>query len=923
MRLKIFIYLLVIFLILIGVNLVFATVILGNSSGDIETSYGPGDILRGWINISLDGEDLSSKITYYDQNITILDLIKNNSATNWNCTPIDCKYSYSAMDGNNIKTFNLIKGENNAIGLWVKGVMGESVNDIYFNVSSDSINACSQQLLIDATEDNDMDWIPTRGSGDYNCSKSMGNYDPNQQLTSGSLSPTIQYCEKMTVPPMASMQVGADITKNSGTGTITMSVYDMDINPIGNCEIPTIPSSGEYYCNISSVGFLNYTDIYVCIKGPDGYQIKGESSGNVSGFRDLDSHNGFTMDYSIFVKGGKYDRIGSFIFNSDSFRDYIADMGARGDLKEYLRNYLSAKYNNNCPDGCVIPFKFIGGEAQQVILSNLVFKYGTTSLNVVDNKFYNLIKRDPKLNSGFLRLDLSYANFKVPDATDNHTVSIRINGGDSIIRKDITVKLIPVISNLTPLSVPALVPTNFVVTMKVTGANMSYRWNFGDNSTEEITNRTSVTHIFGAIGNYQVNIKAIGSNMQVNKTFNVQVISPRSMINSTIASYEADLANFERQLGNYSGIVRAEIEMYVNLSNLKESVGAQKRVFNENIIDDTHAVQIMRELISLKIPTRVYISRTAKPSIFIMSRDQLDLDRLSNLGAGNKEGSFDENYKSINNWIRDNINVTFESKSYSISFRDKADEQLFTNVMVNLNPKSKIDELYFIVNGNTDKIKFKEDYGEKDKLDFYAITLSELDAPKTIDFICPTIIDYLNLPIAMSPEFSKLTIEPVVQNCNLNKICEKELDENSSNCSDCKKSWLWIALIGLLILMVIFFVVYIILQEWYKRRYESHLFKDRNQLYNLINFINNSETQGIPKIEYLKKLREMGWSSEQLTYAWNKLHGLRTGMWEIPIFRGSENRRVKQELLKRQNISGNSPAPRGFNTRTGIPPGRR
>ncbi len=925
MRLKIINYLVVIFFILISVNLIFAAVTQGNISGDIETSYGRGEIIRGWINISLNNEDLNTTITYRDQSVKLIDLIRNNSASDWNCSPIDCNYYYSAIDGYNTKTFNLTKENSNVLGLWVRGILGESVTDIYFNVTSDSAQACSQQLMLDITEDNDMDWIPTRGTGDYNCSKSMGNYDPVQQTTPRFLSPTTQYCEKMNVPPMASMQVGADITKTSGTGAITMSVYDMDANSIGGCEISSIPSSGEYYCVINNIGFLNYTDIYVCVKGPDNYQIKGENTGNVSGFYGFDNRNVFTYDYSIFVKGGKYDRIGSFIFNSDSFKNYIADIGARGDLKEYIRNYLSAKYNNNCPDGCIIPIKFIAGENQQVVLSNLVLKYGTTSGNTVDNKFYNLIKRNPKLNSGFIKLDLSYANFTVPDLTDNYTVSIRVNGADSLIRKDITVKLIPAITNLTPLSVPALVPTNFRVYMGVTGTNMSYIWNFGDNSSEEITNITSVTHTFQAIGSYPVNIKVRGSNFDINKTFNVQVVSPRSMINSTIISYEADIANFERQLGNYSGIVKTEIERYVNLIDIKEDVSAQKKTFNENIIDDNKAVEIMSDLLSLKIPTKIHVSNTLKPSSFIMSRDQLDLDRLSNLGAGNREvRSFDDNYKSINNWVRNNIDVMFEAKSYSVSFRNKADEQLFSNVIVNLNPKNKIDELYFIVNGDTSKTRFKEDFGAKDKQEFYVIIFSELDTPKTIDFVYPPISDFLNLPVVISPKFSELTVEPVITtNCNLNGICEKEREEDSSNCSDCKKSWLWIVLIGLAILLIVFFIIYIILQEWYKKRYETYLFRDRNQLYNLIHFMNNSEIQGIPKSEYFRKLREMGWSSEQLNYAWRKLHGLRTGMWEIPIFKGSENRVVKQELLKRQNVSRNSPAPRGFNTRTGIPPGRR
>ena len=102
--------------------------------------------------------------------------------------------------------------------------------------------------------------------------------------------------------------------------------------------------------------------------------------------------------------------------------------------------------------------------------------------------------------------------------------------------------------------------------------------------------------------------------------------------------------------------------------------------------------------------------------------------------------------------------------------------------------------------------------------------------------------------------------------------------------------------------MFVFFFVYIILQEWYKKYYESKLFPDKNQLFNLINFINNSLNQGLKKSSIFDSLKELDWSDEQLKYAWNKFNGKRTGMWEIPIFKWVENKKVKKELAKRQNI---------------------
>ena len=47
----------------------------------------------------------------------------------------------------------------------------------------------------------------------------------------------------------------------------------------------------------------------------------------------------------------------------------------------------------------------------------------------------------------------------------------------------------------------------------------------------------------------------------------------------------------------------------------------------------------------------------------------------------------------------------------------------------------------------------------------------------------------------------------------------------------------------------------------------------------------------------MKKYR---WKREQIIYAFKKLTGKRTGMWEIPIFRRFERKKIIKELKKRR-----------------------
>ncbi|MDP3026292.1 MAG: hypothetical protein Q8N63_01185 [Nanoarchaeota archaeon] len=158
-----------------------------------------------------------------------------------------------------------------------------------------------------------------------------------------------------------------------------------------------------------------------------------------------------------------------------------------------------------------------------------------------------------------------------------------------------------------------------------------------------------------------------------------------------------------------------------------------------------------------------------------------------------------------------------------------------------------------------------------------------------------------SFPVYISPEFKNLELGVDPGICNFNKRCEKSLKEDYKNCrSDCKPVRLTI--LWIFILLFISLCIYVALQEWYKRHYERHLFPDRNQLFNLINFMNISYNQGMKKADILGKLKDLGWNSEQLRYAWNKFQGKRTGMWEIPIFKWVEKRQVKRELEKRGSL---------------------
>ena len=61
-------------------------------------------------------------------------------------------------------------------------------------------------------------------------------------------------------------------------------------------------------------------------------------------------------------------------------------------------------------------------------------------------------------------------------------------------------------------------------------------------------------------------------------------------------------------------------------------------------------------------------------------------------------------------------------------------------------------------------------------------------------------------------------------------------------------------------------IVVILIARWYRRRYESYPFKDRNDLYSIRNYIHSEKVKGINNRDMKKNLRKSRWTSEQISY---------------------------------------------------------
>ena len=111
------------------------------------------------------------------------------------------------------------------------------------------------------------------------------------------------------------------------------------------------------------------------------------------------------------------------------------------------------------------------------------------------------------------------------------------------------------------------------------------------------------------------------------------------------------------------------------------------------------------------------------------------------------------------------------------------------------------------------------------------------------------------------------------------RISELQLIDLGSGVGSSKNKnfiWIWIS-IGILI--VASFIAYVLLKKWYGKKYEKKLFKNKNQLYNLSQYIHDSKSQKLPETVIKQNLKKSGWTNEQIRFAMRNYSGKKTGMY--------------------------------------------
>ena len=873
--------LLLVLVLTLSFSFVLATVSVGNPSHNLTSKYSPGENMRGWINISVTNEPKDSLlVSSFGKSWNLIKLFEENNIED-NCVPLGCDTSYvSTSAAQSSKIITIAPNQEKVIGIKLTGVISD-VDHVNFQISSDVVASCASQLKIDFLDDNVIDLannksLPTICSGliSYGC------FDVSKQTEEYFLQS--QYCQRIKLPEAPAFEIGAQIKVDVvGDKNVVMEIFEGTAQK-ASC---TIPSSSltlgerEVSCNVN---FLveDSKDYYVCTYTQGGttgtYKLKGYiSSTNACGFSGVPTSNSRSLEdssYKIFVKGKKFDNFGTLIINDVLPSNKI--------LSRMVEDYLDENYDMVCPtEGCIVPIKIKGVLNQQVTISNLNLKYYRTNGQVLENSdLYDISKQAAKIsttNNAYQKFNIETLNFSVPSQYGNATFTLSL-AGNQLLTQEINISFIPELHDLTPLATVPILPTTFVI--NATSPNnktlRDFEWDFG-NGDKRLTSTKNITYTYNATGAYVIKVAVTDVTGQTGlKSYNVIVGSPGEIVNTTLNEKKDKLKNAQVEIAKFNTFQQNKIKSAVNFEDIESSIEQAQRDLNVANTEEQYT-KVLNDLVKIDVPV-LEQTKSGDSLAFINKEENVDFDTLSELLGEKAEDVSDTEYLNAwQGWISESI------KSSDVTFKEiSADGTPIVSFFeINVNFVDDYDSTSYLVIEDLDNLEFETVASKKEGRYQYVTLRKDIGR---VSFSTTETVDFTNIPAFITPELRDLPVTiPHEAMCNKNKKCEKVRGEKRSNCSDCTAFWpmVWWA-VGLLIF---FFILYIIIQEWYKRHYENYLFKNRNYLFNVLSYIHSEKIKGIDNSKIEHNLKKSGWNSEQVRYAMKKYFGKRTGMFEIPM----------------------------------------
>jgi hypothetical protein len=354
---------------------------------------------------------------------------------------------------------------------------------------------------------------------------------------------------------------------------------------------------------------------------------------------------------------------------------------------------------------------------------------------------------------------------------------------------------------------------------------------------------------------YQLNFS---ENQIFNEDINVTLMD--NSIKKEIEEKQKLLNDIKLEIKKFDYSTEQILYKKLNITNIEARLNELKTEYEQASSEKYE--EILKNISEISIPKDVQEVKNSTPINFYPKDEFIDLDILASIGgSGNYTDEHSDEYlKALNTWYADNLKTKVTFKEILIVY-NKENSSRLRIFDFEFDKRELKNDAYFIIKDLQD-LSFNENYFEKNLEEYVYIELegiSEIILSTTQD------VNLITIPVFIAPSLEEIKLPGPI--------------------SEWKPIY-WFILFGLIIFLILLIsiIIYAGMQMWYRRRYENILFKNRNNLYNIMTYIQHSKRKGMNRDHIIKNLKNAKWRREQINYALNKYEGKKiAGIIERPF----------------------------------------
>jgi len=858
-----------IFLVLIAVLLtigifVSASYELKDKKYEIQESYNKGENIKGWINISFSNESAVSVFSDgIGNSISLIGLLKTDLRHKYSCAPNNCESSYSATAPGTSKQIILNAGEEKLIG-FVFDQNIDSIENFSLSIISNAVKSKDNQLKIDLFNDGTNDIGNTKTynqTEEWSAPKDFACFDyTNPAIQEVLIKGGNSYCQRINLPEAPGYTLGAWLKKASSADSLTlkMNLYDPDLDdPLAaSCDIGQAITTQEtpVYCDVKYL-VTKQKDYYVCLSAQGSGTYKMKAHTGQCGFFGTPPQDEIGA-YKIFSQPRYFDAIGTL---------EILDKLPTGESSSYLSElYIEENYDNLSCAGrkCIVPIKLISNVAQNLTLSGKIeYKvpgFGTPEIYTL----HDLSQSSAKITANAQKIYLDKGNFTTPNNFGRYLFNLSL-GNSELFVKEVEVKKGVEIISVNPVKTAAGLPTNFKVKINANNITIAkYKWDFnGDGLIDKTTLSNVAEHTYNSTINYNLIISVEDSEgTSSSESFNIEVGSAKEVLDDLIIEKQENLLDIRGAISAYDLSSIEVVKNILNLNDIEKNLSSLSAKYNliKDSGTETQFQNLLSDVLKIELPKSLSKNLDSVPLTFFPKKENINLNAIETIAGGNYDADLEEEYKeALLTWNLNNVKTKISAKEYSAIY-DSGEEPLVNVFKLDIKDLGAGEDYYIFVK-TMEGINFKENFSYDDSSGYY---YNQLTGDENLEFYTTENINFESLPVFISPYLDALSV----------------IDTGTTPEKAGKKfKWSLFALI-IIFVIILGIVVYFILKKWYKDKYENYLFKNKNDLYNIVTFVHSSKQHGKDAQTISRELRKSGWSNEQVNYVMKKYSGKHLGM---------------------------------------------